>query len=118
MATKTKYFANKSTCNGIIFAPHGTIRFNGNIAKVDNEQDYEFLKTKPEFFELDPEKFEKDEFKLSNKILFFREIDNYRLVEKKEAPKTEAKEEPKAEEKKPEAKSANPFGSVKKPKKQ
>jgi hypothetical protein len=97
----TKYFANKNTCNGIIFAPHGVIRFSGNIAKVDNEKDYEFLKTKKEFFELDPDKFEKDEFKLSNKTLFFREIENYRLTEKKEAPKAE----PKAEEKKAD----NPF---------
>ena len=115
MATKTKYFANKTTCNGIIFAPHGIIRFSGNIVKTDNEQDYEFLKTKKDFFELDPEKFEKDEFKLSNKTLFFREIDNYRISEKKEAPKAEVKEEPKAE--KPKAETTNPFATVKKIKK-
>jgi hypothetical protein len=114
---KTRYFANLTTRNGIIFAPHGTIKFNNHLAKIADEKDYEFLKAKKDFFELDPEKFEKDEFKLSNKSIFEREIQNYRLVEKKEAPKPEMREVPKAEEKKPEAKPANPFSTVKKIKK-
>lgn len=87
---ETKYFVNLNTKNQLVLTDFGKVVFERHIAIATNQQEYDFLKSYKECFEIDKQKYLANEEQLTNEEIFRNTIESYRVEDK---PKAEQKAE-------------------------